>query len=63
MNSQQERALFTQYGWEYNYVTRTWTAPNGRMMTLDQIMGVTGDRVGDLTLMRLIVEHGKKVLE
>lgn len=58
MNSDQEASLFEQYGWEYNYVRRTWVAPNDREITTDQIMKVTGSYGGDLGLMALIVENG-----
>lgn len=58
MNSAQEKALFTDYGWQYNYVQRKWIAPNGREITIDQIMEIAADIEGDLALMALIVENG-----
>lgn len=58
MNSDQEKALFTSYGWEYNYVRRKWVAPNGQEITTDQIMETTGEPEGDISLMALIVENG-----
>ena len=58
MNSRQEQVLFTDWGWEYNYITRTWVAPNGQEITTDQIMEIADDCEGDLALMALIVENG-----
>lgn len=58
MNSAQEKALFEDYGWVYNYVQRKWVAPNGCEITQEQIMETTGDVQGDISLMALIVENG-----
>ena len=58
MNSRQERILFGDWGWTYNYVQRVWTAPNGREITADQIMATVDDCEGDFALMALIVENG-----
>ncbi len=58
MNSSQERALFTDWGWTYNYARRAWIAPNGREITVDQIVEVVDDCEGDWALMALIVENG-----
>lgn len=60
MNSDQEKALFAQYGWEYDYIGRKWVAPNGCEISTDQIMEVTSYPAGDLALMRLIVENGHR---
>ncbi len=60
MNSDQERVLFEEYQWVYDYVGRVWVAPTGIRLTLDQLMDITADRAGDLALMALIVEHGRK---
>ena len=60
MNSDQEKANFTQYGWVYNYVQRKWVAPNGREITIDQVMAVTVDVEGDQALMALIIENGTR---
>ena len=60
MNSDQEKALFDQYQWEYNYVGRVWVAPDGTKLTQDSLMDITSDREGDLALMRLIVECGNR---
>lgn len=60
MNSQQEKILFEQYQWEYDYMSRVWTAPGGTMLSQDDVMGITADADGDLALMRYIVEHGQR---
>ncbi len=62
MNSRQEKTLFESYQWEYNYITRTWVAPNGREIAIDQLIENTGDSDGDLALMALIVENGVRQL-
>lgn len=58
MNSEQEKALFADWGWEYDYISRKWVAPNGREITADQIMEIACDPEGDMALMALIVENG-----
>jgi hypothetical protein len=52
--------LFEQYSWEYNYIARKWVAPNGCEISADQIMEATAAREGDMALMRLIVENGRR---
>lgn len=60
MNSDQERAIFEQYGWEYDYVARTWVAPDGTRLLQDQLMDIAASAYGDLSLMKFIVEHGER---
>lgn len=60
MNSDQERAIFEQYGWAYNYVARAWVAPDDTRLTQDQLMDITASTLGDLSLMKFIVEHGQR---
>ncbi len=62
MNSDQERKIFSQYGWEFDYIGRTWVAPDGTKLTQDDLMEITTDSDGDLALMRLIVERGTRTL-
>jgi hypothetical protein len=58
MNSQQEQAVFEQYGWWKDLVGRRWVAPDDAEITFDQVMDETTDFEGDLALMALIVKHG-----
>jgi len=58
VNSDNERRLFTQYGWEYDYIARMWVAPNGCKITTDQLMENMVTPEDDLSLMALIVENG-----
>ncbi len=60
MNSDQERALFEQYNWEYDFVGRAWVAPDGTRFTQDQLMESTAEPAGDMAVMRLIVERGAR---
>lgn len=61
MNSDQERALFLSYGWEYNYIRRVWVSPDGtKEIGLDFLVQLTQEPEGDLRLMRAIVEWGER---
>ena len=60
MNSDQEKAIFSQYGWEFDFIGRAWVAPDGTKLTLDSLMEITVDSDGDLALMRLIFERGTR---
>ena len=60
MNSDQEKSLFETWGWEYNYISREWVAPDGTKLSPEDLMDITVDREGDISLMRLIVECGKR---
>ncbi len=60
MNSDQERVLFEQYGWDYDYIGRLWIAPDGTKLSPEDLMEITVDTEGDLALMRLIVERGTR---
>lgn len=60
MNSDQERTLFEDWGWEYDYIGRKWVAPNGHEITTDQLMENMVTPEDDLSLMALIVENGMR---
>ena len=61
MNSQQEKALFEEWGWSYNNVEREWVSPDGtKKIGLDFIVKLTQEPEGDLHLMRAIVEWGQR---
>ena len=60
MNSDQEKAIVSQYGWEFDFIGRAWVAPDGTKLTLDSLMEITVDSDGDLALMRLIFERGTR---
>lgn len=38
MNSQEEDAIFEKYGWWKNTVMRQWEAPDGTVITIDNLM-------------------------
>lgn len=63
MNSDQERVLFEDWGWAYDYVARKWVAPNGCEISTDQIVEITCETEGDIALMALIVENGIRATE
>ena len=54
MNSEAERREFETFGWEYNYVRRIWTAPDGQVLTLDQVMEGTDTPGGEPSLRMFI---------
>lgn len=61
MNSDKERKLFEEYGWLYNYAEREWVAPDGYVITTDDIMKATdewGPNV-EIGLLQVIATHGK----
>lgn len=60
MNSQEEKELFEQYGWEYNLVEREWVSPDGHKITTDALMEYTTDPEGEYQLRMFIVQHGRK---
>ncbi len=62
MNSNQERVLFEQYQWEYDFIGRAWIAPDGTKLSPEDLMEITVDSDGDLALMRLIVERGTRTV-
>lgn len=62
MNSQQEKVIFEQYGWVFDFIARAWIAPDGTKLTQDDLMEITADSGGDLALMRLIVERGTRTV-
>ena len=61
MNSEAERREFETFGWEYNYVRRIWTAPDGVILGLDEVMEGTDTPAGELSLRMFIREHGSRV--
>lgn len=64
MNSQQESALFREWGWVYDYVGRKWVSPDGTTeIGVDFMVKLTQEPDGDLHLMRAIVEWGQRHAE
>lgn len=60
MNSQQEKILFEQYQWVYDFIGRFWLAPDGTRITQDQLMDISATPEGDMAMMRIIIERGKR---
>lgn len=61
MNSDEEKQLLESFGWQYNYVKRIWTAPDGYEITTDQLIeavDVMGENV-EYTLRAIAMQHGK----
>ena len=59
MNSDAERRVFERWGWEYDHVTRRWTAPDGTWIALDDVVAASQTVVGEAVLLRLIGQHGQ----
>lgn len=61
MRSDEERKIFEDGGWTYNYVTREWVAPDGFRLSLDALMvgqDVLGPEV-ERRIRRQAQEHGR----
>lgn len=61
MNSDQEKQIFESRGWEYNYVTREWTAPDGYIITIKDLMEAA-DEFGpdvEVAIKNVAAEHGR----
>jgi hypothetical protein len=61
MNSQEEKEIFENYGWEYNYVQREWSAPDGYKIGIEDLMKAT-DEFGpnvEIATRNIAAEHGK----
>ncbi len=59
MNSDEEKAFFLQWSWEYNYIARRWVAPNGMEITQDQLVDVTCSEDGEERLRQVVTANGK----
>lgn len=59
MNSMEEQALFEQQGWAQDLIRRQWVAPDGFIITYDDLMDFTVDEVGERALIYLIHLHGQ----
>lgn len=60
MNSFEEQAFFEQYGWERNYVQRTWTAPDGTVLHINQVVSLSQSQEGEVRLQTFIRLHGEE---
>lgn len=62
MNSDEERELFESYGWTYDHVQRSWVAPDGFTVSIDDLV-LAADALGPAVEYRLRAvaqEHGVK---
>lgn len=56
--------MFEEWGWTYNYATRTWTNHTGRVdLSLDFVVKLTSEPEGDIRLMAAIVQFGTRRAE
>lgn len=63
MNSDEERALFEQYGWTYDAALLVWRAPDGEEISNQSLViaaDVMGKKAMEDRLMRAIIAHGKR---
>lgn len=64
MTSDEEKALFKTYGWEYDYIGRVWNSPDGdAQVTQDALVKYTDTCEGEKALRQWIVENGKHVFD
>lgn len=61
MNSDEEKALFEQFGWEYDFIERRWANPTKQyFVTNDALVEYNKSRESELELRQFIVTFGKK---
>lgn len=61
MNSDKEKEIFHKYGWEYNFVQREWTAPDGYKIGIEDLMEAA-DEFGpdvEVAIKNVAAEHGR----
>lgn len=66
MNSDEEKALFEEWGWEYNFVKRHWKAPllspNGGevLIMLDDLVETSKTRMLEGELRAVVQMYGSR---
>lgn len=61
MNSDEERELFESWGWEYNYVKRIWSSPDGNVsIPLDDLVEYSRTRANEEELKRVVAMYGRR---
>lgn len=61
MNSETEKEIFTSFGWEYDYVKREWTAPDGYTIGVEDLVKAA-DEFGpnvEMAIIDVAKQHGK----
>lgn len=64
MNSDDEKALFEEWGWTYNFVKREWLSPREDVSISQNelVEGISSNRRdGERTLMAIIQRYGIRV--
>lgn len=58
MNSMEEDALFSAWGWEKNLIQRQFEAPDGHYITFDTLMSMTESPAGERELIQIVQQFG-----
>lgn len=58
LSSDDEKVLFTRWGWVYDYIARKWVAPNGAEVSTDDLMGQASPEAEE-RLVAFVQEHGQ----
>ena len=58
MNSDEERAMFEDCGWEYDYIKRRWVSPDGEgWISIDVVVAVSSEGPEGEERLRAMVER------
>lgn len=61
MNSDEEKALFEEWGWEYNFIKREWSSPDGNVVIpLDDLVEGTTNHMGESQLRAVVQAYGRR---
>ena len=61
MNSDEEKAMFEEYGWSYNYIERRWENPDkNAFISNDSLKEYNESRETEEQLKMFIITYGKK---
>lgn len=66
MNSDDEKALFEEWGWEYNFIKRHWLAPTKGptggdvLIKLDDLVDASIHRMSEDELRSVVATYGKR---
>lgn len=60
MNSWDEDALFTEWGWFKDLIKRRYESPSGAFITFDQVMEISTSPEGEQALVATVRQYGER---